>query len=524
MNTVLIAELIKLRYQLLWAKTRSRNGRIAIFLAGYILLVMLIALLTSGGFGAAMIAVRSGRAEMVARVALFVLFVQALVATTILGFGMNAIFSETELRRYPLKAPERRIARHLIGIADPFWFLFLGLELGLAVGFYVNGVGSFWLGFIATILLFVCNYLAARVLALIVDRVMQRKSGSFILLAVIFAVSMGPSLMVPALKKNPAIVPATLGVLRYTPPFGAAAAMVRTDAGALLGLGSIFCWTLGLAAALVALERRPPRQRVQAETTTMNWDGPLDRLAALFGPEDAPLVAHWLRFYFRNSRFRILYLMSLPLMAFLTFNTSRKLGPNGLFAVALGTFACVCFLGTSRIAVNLFGYVGGAFRRYFLLPTDPAAALRTGSYASLLLGGSMLPIALLAWLIFAPVAFDPRMLFMLAGTGLTGLFVLHAMGLWVTLYNPRRGNYASSFGNDLSLGGNIVLIGGLVTCLVLPQVLVRMMPAAVSPDNWWSVIPLALAGIGFYVASLKYAGRMFVGRREKLLAVVEGKA
>src|SRR5471030_849240 len=514
MNTVLIAELVKLRYQLLWAKTRSRNGRIAIFLAGYILLVMLIALLTSGGFGAAMIAVRSGRAEMVARVALFALFAQALIATTILGFGMNAIFSETELRRYPLKSSERRIARHLIGIADPFWFLFLAIELGLAVGFYVNGVGSFWLGLIATLALFVCNYLAARVLALMVDRVMQRKSGSFILIAVIFTVSMGPSLLLPVLKKNPAIVSASLAALRYTPPFGAAAAMVRTDAGALLGLGT----------ALVALERRPPRQRVQAETTTMNWDGPMDRVAALFGPEDAPLVAHWLRFYARNNRFRILYMLSLPLMAFLTFNTSRRLGPNGLFAVALGTFACVCFLGTSRIAVNLFGYVGGAFRRYFLLPTDPAAALRTGSYASLMLGGSMLPIALLAWSIFAPYAFDPRMLFMLAGTGLTGLFVFHALGLWVTLYNPRRGNYSSSFGNDLSLGGNIVLLGGMVTCLALPQVLVLMMPAAVSPDNWWSVIPLALAGIGFYVVSLKHAGRMFVGRREKLLAVVEGKA
>src|ERR1039458_9378002 len=45
MNTALIGELVKLRYQLLWAKTRSRNGRIALFLAGYLLLVLVIALL-----------------------------------------------------------------------------------------------------------------------------------------------------------------------------------------------------------------------------------------------------------------------------------------------------------------------------------------------------------------------------------------------------------------------------------------------------------------------------------------------
>ena len=34
MNTALIGELVRLRYKLLWAKTRSRNGRIALFLAG----------------------------------------------------------------------------------------------------------------------------------------------------------------------------------------------------------------------------------------------------------------------------------------------------------------------------------------------------------------------------------------------------------------------------------------------------------------------------------------------------------
>jgi hypothetical protein len=523
MNLALIGELVRLRYKLLWAKTRSRNGRIALFLTGYFLLVMLIALLTSGGFSAALIAVRSGRAEMVARIVLGVLFLEGLIATTILGFGMNAIFSETELRRYPVNGAERRFARHLIGIVDPFWFLFLALELGLAVGLYVAGAGSFWLGLLAALLLFVCNYLAARVLALMVDRLMQRKSGALILLVVILSISMGPSLLVPAFKKNPDLGRKTVGVLSYTPPFGAAAAMVRTDSGAALGLGSVLLWGVGLTAVLVTLERRPQRLRAAAGSATMTFGGPIDRLAAaLFDPDDAPLVAHWLRFYARNNRFRTLYLISLPLVAFLTFNISRTRG-GAMFATALGTIGFVGFLGTSRIAVNLFGYVGGAFRRYFLLPTDPAAALRTGSYASLLLGGSMLPIALVAWVVFAPGGFDARQVFMLAGTGITGLFVFHALGLWVTLFNPRRGNYASSFGNDLSLGGNIVLIGGMLSSMFLPQVLVRVAPAMVSADNWWEVVPLAVAGIGFYVISLRAAGPLFVARRERLLAVVEGR-
>ncbi|MBZ5586448.1 MAG: hypothetical protein LAQ30_30530, partial [Acidobacteriia bacterium] len=42
MNFELIGHLIGLRYKLLWAKTRSRNGKIALFMTGYLLLVGVI--------------------------------------------------------------------------------------------------------------------------------------------------------------------------------------------------------------------------------------------------------------------------------------------------------------------------------------------------------------------------------------------------------------------------------------------------------------------------------------------------
>ena len=166
MDSALIGQLVRLRYKLLWAKTRSRNGRIALFLAGYLILVGAVALLTTGGFGAALLAVRSGKAELVARAVLGGIFLEAALASNILGFGLNAIFSDLELRRYPLSASDRRIARHLIGIADPFWLLFLALDLGMAVGMYVAGGGNFWSGAIAVLALFVCNYIFARVIAL----------------------------------------------------------------------------------------------------------------------------------------------------------------------------------------------------------------------------------------------------------------------------------------------------------------------------------------------------------------------
>jgi len=522
MNPVTIGHLVRLRYQLLWAKTRSRNGRIALFLAGYLLLVLLISLLASGGFGAALLAVRSGRAEKVAQAVLAGLFVEGVLAANILGFGMNAVFADTELRRYPLNAREREMARHLTGILDPFWFLFLALELGLALGLYGIGKGSFWFGFIGVLLLFVSNYLVARVVGLFIDHLMQRKGGAPLLLLFIMMLGIAPSTLGPWLAKHPEWVTAITQPLRYTPPFGAAAAMIHPDMVGVYGLGIILTWIVGLGALLSWMEKHPPRAHV-AENVKIVWDTPFDRVAALFGPRMAPLVAHWLRFYARNPRMRTLFLMSVPLLAFLTFQSGRRMGPQSVFVAALGTVPVATFLGTSRFSVNQFGYVGGGFRRFFLFPMEAVANLRAGSYASLTYGGSMIPVALVAFTLLSPYTFDIRMPLMLICTGLTGLFVLNALGIWVTLYNPRKGNYNSNFGNDLSLGGNILLIGGVMCALMLPRLAYRFQPWVVAPQAWWVYLMLPPLAFAFYLVTMRMAGPIFISRREYLLAVVEGR-
>ena len=522
MNRALIGSLVGLRYKLLWAKTRSRNGKIALFMAGYLLLVCVVALLAAGGFGAGIVAVRSGKAEKVAQAVLTALSIQALMASVLLGFGVNAVFSDYELRRYPATAADRRIARHLIGILDPFGFLILALELGLAFGLYVLQVGSFWMGTIAVLLLIVANYLAARVVSMYIDRLMQRKSGSFVVMAFIIGLAFLPSAVAPLAKAHPEIGGTIVSVLRFTPGFGAAAAATHWDIAAWNGLGLVALWIAALAMAVVALERRPPPQRA-AETGKVSWGGYYERIAALFAPRDAPFVAYWLRFYMRNNRFRTFYLLTLPVVGFLTLNSSRRGGDNALFQAALGTFPIATFLATARMMVNQYGYVGGGFRRFFLLPTAPAASLRAGSYASLLLGSLMIPLAALAWVVFAPVPFDLRMLVMLLASGFAGLSIFHALGLWVTLLNPRRGNYYGNFGNDLSLMGNIVLIGGVLVCFMMPQLLRKVAPWTVSPASWWLPVSVMLAGMAFYWASLVQVEALFGPRREKLLAVVEGR-
>ena len=146
----------------------------------------------------------------------------------------------------------------------------------------------------------------------------------------------------------------------------------------------------------------------------------------------------------------------------------------------------------------------------------------------MLLGGALIPVAAHwhGWC-SRPVRSIRACVVMLLGTGLTGLFLFHGLGIWVTLLNPRKGNYDSNFGNDLSLGGNIVLIVGV-------HARWRCSCRALLTSHWrprWSrrelVAPRrcpALAPCAFYrgLAAIA-AAPLFRARREKLLAVVEGR-
>ncbi|HYW47091.1 MAG TPA: hypothetical protein VE959_29765 [Bryobacteraceae bacterium] len=522
MDWQLIGALVKLRYKLIWAKTRTRNGRIALFFAGYILLVMLISVFAAGGVGAAIAGVRTGKAYLITAAVLGGLYVQALLATVVLGFGVNSAFADSELRRYPLKAGERRFARHFLGILDPFWYLIVALELGLAVGLYVVGAANFWIAVAAVLLLYVSNYLLARVVAMLVERLVGRKGGSAVLLGLVLCMGLLPTLVAPGAKKNPHAWDPVVHALEFTPPAGAAAAMTRHGMDGLYGMTILAVWLAGLCAAVVALERRPPQKRI-AQATTLSFESPWDRLGVLFGPRDGPLVAQWLRFYSRNNRFRTIYPLALPIIAFIVVTQARVAGPKGQFANVLGAFTLVGCVGTMQFAVNQFGYLGGGFRRYLLLPAGATDILRAGSYAFLILSAALIPVATLAVALFSPVPLDVFKLMMLFGGAVFALFFMHGVALWSSLYGTRKSNFYSSFGNDLSLVGNIVVIGGVIALIAFPRVLVKFWPGALESQNWWMVVPLVLAGAAFYSFSLRSAGALFQARRERMLAIIEGR-
>jgi hypothetical protein len=522
MDRQLIGHLIGLRYKLMWAKTRSRNGRIALFVVGYLLFILAGALFAAGGISAGIAAVKSGQAALVAKATLTGIFAGAVMWTLLLGFGLNAVFSATELRRYPLTSADRRLVKFFIGIVDPFWFLILFADLGILVGLYLFGNTPLGIGLLAILLLLACDYALARTLALLIDRLAASKMGAALMLLLVLSVSMLPSLLMPMLVQNPAAMARVLAVMAFTPPFAAATALTASGATAWMALGLVACWLAALLAALVWVEQHPFGARA-VQKKALGWDNRYERVGALFGAANASMVGFWLRFYSRNSRVRTLYFAGLPLAAFLAYSLARKGSVGDWFTGALGAIPVLGYMGTSRIAVNQFGYTGGGFRRFFLLPTDPGATLRAASYASVLLGAGMLPLGLIAWVALAPGGTDPRKTFMLLCSALTGLLAFNGLGLWSTLYGPRKGDYASAVGNDLSAAGNVVVFTCMLGGLFLPVALKKYAPALIAPENWYLVVIPAGLAYAFYKISLSIAAPLVYRRREELMGIVEGK-
>ena len=356
MNAPLILQLVGLRYKLLWAQTRTRNGRIALFLSGYLFAVLIMILMTAGGIGAAMIAVRSGQAKMVAQAVLGGLFVNALIASVVTGFGINTAFTDGALRRYALSAGDRMAARHLTGILEPVWIFVLALDMGLVTGMYAFGAGRFWVGTVAVLLLLIADYLVARVLATLIEWLSHVKGGTAVLFVMLIGACMLPGLLIPRLAHAHGARETMMAALHYTPPFAAAALTMKAAAeGMPREFGLLAVWIAALLVALAAIEKQAARPR-SAAAVAATWDHRYERIASIFGPSMAPLVGRTLRYYVRSNKVRFNYIAAIPMLTFMTFNKAGEGGPQHYFVRALGAFAIIGFLGTAVMSTNQFGF------------------------------------------------------------------------------------------------------------------------------------------------------------------------
>jgi hypothetical protein len=315
-----------------------------------------------------------------AQVLLSVLFLNAVLGTIILGFGVSAAFSDLELKRYPLKALERFMVRHIVGISDPFWILFLAIGSALVVRLSLFGSYSFAGCTVGLLLLFFCTYLLSHTLTVWIDQLMETNQGGlvFVLIMLLGFVPVGRGVF-----QNRELLEKILPVLQFTPPFAAAAIMTHEGSERLFGVAVVAGWAVILSVIKAGLERRRIRRKQKLTDPHSLWNNPLDAIAAPFGRDMAPLVGCWLRFYLRNKRFRLLSFLSLPVAAYATLPMGQPRHGGSIFLGVLGCLPLVTFLGPSRIAVNLYGYTAGGLRRLYFLPVDHGATLRAGSYAGL---------------------------------------------------------------------------------------------------------------------------------------------
>lgn len=506
--------LLGLRYRLLWAQVRLRRGKIAVFVVGYLLACCLAATLFMGGVGAGLASIRAGRAELVARGLLAAFSGIGVVASLVLGIGVNPAFSDAVLRRYPVSPVGRFLARRLTAFLDPLWIILLALFVGLAVGFHRVGVGSIWSAVPAALLLVIAVYLFAQLLAAALQWITATPAGTTALMVLSI-------LMACALSAAPALgagrtLPALLPILKLTPAFGAASIM---SGGSGLALLLLLAWCVVMAAAIAGVERLPrPSQTVAGAPA--EWDGACDRLAGHFG-SSAPLVAKTLRYYWRTKRGRLGLLLNLPVLPFmLVAMRPDRHYPLLHFYIGMGVMAAIGVSVTIAVAVNSFGFDGPGFRRYFLLPLAPVAVIRAMSLIPWLVGALTLPIAFAACVLLARVPVDAHMATMLAANGIGGLCFFQAMALWTSILAPSRTDGRVGFGNDYSLPANLVSTGGMLIALFGSQLLGALAGARVLRFWWLSPAFMAVAVV-FYAVSLLSAPGVLVARREQIMNVVE---
>ncbi len=523
MNPQLILTFVALRYRLLWAAVRSRNGKIALLALGWVLLSILLLSFLLGGFNAARIAVESRQSRLIARTVLGGLFLSATFVGVFTGWGIQDAFSDAVLRRYPLNARGRLAVRHLTGILDPLWLLIFTLESGLAVGMSVFGGSSFRVGLTAVVILVLANYLLARELVCTAAGLIRFRIGKLVLVIALFGAALPALLIGAGWMQDPRFLGACSRVLRFCPPFLAADLIVPgTGSAPLTNISILLLWLAGLMWLLPALERWSSAPATTRATGT-RWRGRYDRVASLFGPQMAPWISKSLRYYFRYKKIGFMCLAVFVIFASQLAATPVQRDPRERFLLALCLFTLAGTVGPLPLSTNQFGYEALSFRRYRLSPISLAMIMRANSCVSLLLGGAQTLLLVLLWIAFAPMVFDVRMPIMLLASGTISMFLFNAIAVWTSLLAPRAADYELLVDFNVSVAGAVLLHGFLWPAAIGGQ----MLRAFASPDAvltyWWVSIPAIPISVAVYIHSVGRAATVLPRIGERLMNRLEGR-
>jgi hypothetical protein len=515
--------LVKLRYRLIWAQARTRNGKIALLVLLYLLGGSVALLLALGGLGAAIADEEFRQEGFLARWMLAGFFVNGMGLSLLFGIGARAAFTDESLRRYPLDDRERFAIRQVIGLLDPVWTILVLGVLGMAAGFAWLGKGLLITGIPAALLFIVANYLATVILLSVIGLMVQTRRGAAILsVIVLLLISFGPlAFSLAAFSGGRALWEQLDKVLIYSPAGGAAAMMVAESAFNVIGnFFLLIAWCAGLALLVKKLESLPPISEVSSAGKII-WDDFHDQAAGLFGRAYAPLVSKALRYHLRCNLIRFSLITS-PLLVVLGRFMIPGQSASGTLIITFALFFITSSATGAAMMLNLFGYDDAGIRRYAFMPSTFAMALRAGSFASLILRAVTMLLAFAIWIIVARNQINLRMLLMVFGIVVASLFLFNALGLWTSVLAAKRADFESMWNNRLSFGANIVMIGGVVIPYVIAIVLAEQIPVETALRFWWVSFLLMMACIAFYAFSLRAIESALESRRETLINLMAG--
>jgi hypothetical protein len=514
-----LIHLLGLRYRLTLAHARTGGGRTILFGVVWLAAALAGGVFAIGGFGIALAATELGQAQEMAQASLGLVFLCVASGAIMLGVGVEPAFSDQQLRRYPLSSVERAVGRHITALLSPVWLIVLALSLGLAMGFCLQGVGRPWVAVPSALLLALANYLAAclaiGLLQLVLRiRVLKQILGVCVLLVFLAM----PAVFLDTPTTAQAVVPLT-ALLGLTPPGVAAASM--TTRGLALALGScaqLLVW-VGALIGGVALVERAQRKESGAADATARWDDAFDRVASTAGRHLAPLIAKQLRYNLRSVQVRWMYPILISCLLGVVWQNARQQSgdPDAWLLACLAAFSSLGLAG--GLSLNVFGFDGAGFRRYFLLPLKASRVALAAGIVGVIPGLSLIPIALLLWCLYGPGRTDGRMLVMLLSSGVGGVLIYQSMGLWSSVLGPKNLPITMQFGKRLSPAGSVAMMAGVYWMIFTPVACVHLGRPLL--HHWW-ILPLyAGAGLAFFIITVRAVGRQLVRRREKMMAMID---
>lgn len=519
-----LRSLVRLRYRLVWAFARTSSGKLALLFTFYLLAGMVALILSLSGFSLAILAIEGGGGESVARYFLAGIFVQGFFLSIFFGLAPNQAFTEKSLRRYPLNASERFFTRHLLGALDPIWLILFAFGLGLLAGFVYLRAGLIITGLPGVVLFSVSCYLATAVLLAVIGVITQSRLGAAILGSLLLLlVSFMPLLLVRLDEQYKFAFPQILElVLRFSPP-GAAAAMItgQSLSKVLGGAALLLVWSAFFVSLLKWVDQRRLTRQVKAKAE-IDWDNQYDRIGKMLGTNYGPLISKSLRYHLRCNSIRF-GLVTSPLIIFMGKIIMPGHPDEQFFIISLGLFFMMNSANGGILLLDIFGFDHAGIRRYPVLPIRFADALRAGSIASLIVRATVFLIALLPWLIFnRHQTITWRMHLMLLSIALASLFLYNAIGLWTSIYSPRRLNFDAIWNNRLSAAVTALVAFGICMPIFGIMILARLINPSMVPGFWWLALGLLFFSVVFFSFSLWAIERPANERREILINTIAG--